>query len=133
MLILPDTSCWIEFFRPGGYQTIRSEMLIWLKEDRLAVCGPVRAEILRGARKAEASRIADLLGALVHLDSEERDWLTVATHARALADNGKTVPLLDLLIASIAERHGVVLAHRDAHFRTIAQVLPVRTNDFTQP
>lgn len=131
MLILPDTSCWIEFFRPGGDRGIRSEMLLWLKEDRLAVCGPVRAEILRGARKAEASRIADLLGALAHLDSEERDWLTVATRARALADSGHTVPLLDLLIAAIAERHGVILAHRDAHFRAIAQVLPVRTHDFT--
>ena len=130
MLILPDTSCWIEFFRPGGDQSIRSEMLLWLKEDRLAVCGPVRAEILRGARKAEASRIADLLDALPHLDSRERDWLTVATHARALADSGHTVPLLDLLIAAIAERHGVVLAHRDAHFRAIEDVLPVRTRDF---
>ena len=130
MLILPDTSCWIEFFRPGGNQAIRSEMLIWLKGDRLAVCGPVRAEILRGARKAEASRIADLLGALVHLDSEERDWLSVETNARRLADDGHTVPLLDLLIAIIAQRHGVVLAHRDAHFQAIAQVLPVRTHDF---
>ena len=131
MLILPDTSCWIEFFRPGGDQAIRSETLRWLKEDRLAVCGPVRAEILRGARKTEAARIADLLGALAHLDSEERDWLTVATHARALADSGHTVPLLDLLIAAIAQRHGVILAHRDAHFRAIARVLPVRTHDFT--
>ena len=130
MLILPDTSCWIEFFRPRGDQAIRSAMLHWLKADRLAVCGPVRVEILRGARKTEALQIASFLGALPHLDAVERDWLSVETSARRLADDGHTVPLLDLLIAVIAQRHDVVLAHRDAHFQAIAQVLPIRTHDF---
>jgi predicted nucleic acid-binding protein len=47
-----------------------------------------------------------------------------------MADVGHTVPLLDLLIAAIAHRHEVILAHRDAHFRAIGDVLPVRTHDF---
>ena len=105
-------------------------MLRWLGENRLAICGPVRAEIVRGARKPEAQRIAELFGVLVHLDTEEQDWLTVETKARTLADGGHTVPILDLLIAAIAYRHGAVLAHKDAHFRVIAPVLPVRTHDF---
>ena len=130
MLILPDTSCWIEFFRPRGDERIQSRIRQWLGEDRLALCGPVRVEVLRGARRAEAPRIAETFGALAQLDSADADWLTVTTKARVLAEAGDTVPLLDLLIATIAYRHGAILAHRDAHFRAIVQVLPVQTHDF---
>ncbi|MCY4511364.1 MAG: PIN domain-containing protein [Acidobacteria bacterium] len=130
MLILPDTSCWIEFFRPHGDAAVREQMQRWLSADRIAVCGPVRAEILRGARRAEASRIAGALSALVRLDTNERDWTAVEAAARSMADLGRTVPLLDLLIAAIACRHDVILAHQDAHFRAIADALPLRTHDF---
>ena len=130
MLILPDTSCWVEFFRPRGDRNVQAQMRQWLGEDGLALCGPVRAEVLRGARRAEAPRIAETFGALTHLNSTDSDWLTVATKARTLADAGNAVPLVDLLIAVIAHRHGVILAHRDAHFRASQHVLPVRTHDF---
>ena len=40
--------------------------------------------------------------------------------------------LLDLLIAAIAHRGNAVLAHKDAHFRTIAQVIPVRQHDLLE-
>jgi predicted nucleic acid-binding protein len=130
LLILPDTSCWIEFFRRHGNRNVQSQMRQWLGDDRLTLCGPVRAEVLRGARRAEAPRIAETFGALAHLDSTDSDWLEVATRARELADAGHAVPLVDLLIATIAQRHGVVLAHRDTHFRAIQQMLPVRTHDF---
>lgn len=130
MLILPDTSCWIEFFRPRGEAAVREQMQRWLAADRLAVCSPVRAEVLRGARRTEASRIADALAALVHLDTLERDWTTVEVAARSMVDLGRNVPLLDLLIAAIASRHDVVLAHRDAHFRAMADALTLRTHDF---
>ena len=130
MLILPDTSCWIEFFRPRGEAAVREQMQRWLAADCLAVCSPVRAEVLRGARRTEASRIADALAALVHLDTLERDWTTVELAARSMADLGRNVPLLDLLIAAIASRHDVVLAHRDAHFRAMADALTLRTHDF---
>ena len=130
MLILPDTSCWIEFFRPRGEAPVQAQMQRWLGSDRLAVCGPIRAEVLRGARRTEAPRIVDAFAALTHLDGLERDWTAVESAARAMADVGHTVPLLDLLIAAIAHRHEVILAHRDAHFRAIGDVLPVRTHDF---
>ncbi len=130
MLILPDTSCWIEYFRPRGEAAVRDQMQEWLAADSIAVCGPVRAEVLRGARRTEASRIADALAALAHLDTIERDWTTVEAAARSMADVGRHLPLLDLLIAAIACRHDVILAHRDAHFRAMAGALPLRTHDF---
>lgn len=130
MLILPDTSCWIEFFRPRGDLAVRSQLLNWIGADFLVICGPVRAEVLRGARKAEAPQIVEAFAGLRYLESSEDDWLMVEEKARTLADCGHNVPLLDLLIAVIAHRGGAILAHKDAHFHTIAKVLPVRLHDF---
>ena len=129
MLILADTSCWIEFFRPYGDEAVRTQLLGWLA-DGLAICGPVRAEVLRGARKAEAPKIVSAFAALPYLSSVDGDWLTAEQKTRSLADKGYNVPLLDVFIAAIALRHGAVLAHRDAHFQTIEQVLPLRTHNF---
>lgn len=129
MLILADTSCWIEFLRPCGDEAVQAQLLRWLAND-LAVCGPVRAEVLRGAHKAEAPRIASAFAALPHLAAVDGDWLTAEQQARSLADKGHNVPLLDVFIAAIAHRHGAVLAHKDAHFQTIAQVLPLCTHNF---
>lgn len=132
MLILPDTSCWIEFFRPRGDALVRSQLLNWLAADYLAICGPVRAEVLRGARKTEAPRITDAFAALPYLETADGDWSTVEQKARSLADEGHNMPLLDLLIAALACRHGAVLAHKDAHFQTIAQMLPVHLHSFLE-
>ena len=129
MLILADTSCWIEYFRPSGDEVVRAQLLRWLT-DSLAICGPVRAEVLRGARKAEVAKIVSAFAALPYLSSVDGDWLTAEQKARSLADKGDNVPLLDVFIAAIAIRHDAVLAHKDAHFQTIAQVLPLRTHNF---
>ena len=129
MLILADTSCWIEYFRPSGDEVVRAQLLRWLT-DSLAICGPVRAEVLRGARKAEVAKIVSAFAALPYLSSVDGDWLTAEQKARSLADKGDNVPLLDVFIAAIASRHDAVLAHKDAHFQTIAQVLPLRTHNF---
>ena len=133
MLILPDTSCWIEFFRPRGDAVVREQLRGWIGVDSLAVCGPVRAEVLRGARTVEAGRIADAFGALSYLECTDSDWRTVEQKARELADEGANVPLLDVLIAAVTSRHDAVLAHKDAHFDIIAGVLPVRLYSFLSP
>lgn len=130
MTVLPDTSCWIEFFRPHGDPAVRAQLLAWLEADVLVLCGPVRAEVLRGARKAEAGRIDAAFAALPYMKSMDEDWKTVEQKARALADEGRHVPLLDLLIAVVAQRHGAVLAHKDAHFDAIGGKVPVRLHSF---
>ena len=69
MLILADTSCWIEFFRPCGDEAVRAQLLRWLADGLLRFAAPVRAEVLRGARKAEAPKIVNAFAALPHLPS----------------------------------------------------------------
>jgi len=87
VLILADTSCWIEFFRPYGDEAVRAQLLRWLAAG-LAICGPVRAEVLRGARKAAAAKIASAFSALPHLASVDGDWLTAEQKTRSLANKG---------------------------------------------
>ena len=96
------------------------------------MCGPVRAEVLRGARKTEAPQIIEAFSALSHLESVDQDWQIVEQKARALADEGHNVPLLDLLIAVVVHRHDAVLAHKDAHFHTIGEKLPVHLHSFLE-
>ena len=130
MLILADTSCWVEYLRPSGDGPTRDQMLAWLRADRLALCGAVRAEVLRGVRSGEAAGVDRALSGLAYLPSVDEDWLTVTGTGRALAAAGVTVPLLDLLIAALAVRVDALLAHRDAHFQAIAAHLPLRVHSF---
>jgi predicted nucleic acid-binding protein len=130
VLILVDTSCWIEFFRPTGSRKIRDEIRYWLAADQVALCGPVLAEILRGARKAEAEKIKRTFSALHYLETLDSDWKTVSEKAEALSEKGHRVPLSDILITVIAARTGVTVAHNDKHFRAIQKLLPVSTQSF---
>lgn len=130
MLILPDTSCWIEYFRPRGDVAVREQMLGWLGADCLAICGVIRAEVLRGARQDQADSLRNAFAGLTHLETLDEDWRTVEEKARDLAEKDLAVPLLDLLVAVVASRAGAVLAHKDAHFDAIARELPLRLHSF---
>jgi len=70
----------------------------------------------------------------VTLDSEIVQAVQKATNekVRSLADDGHNLPLLDLLIAALACRCGATLAHKDAHFQTISQVLPIDLHSFLE-
>ncbi|MBM4318828.1 MAG: PIN domain nuclease [Deltaproteobacteria bacterium] len=128
-MILVDTSCWIEFFRPDGSRAVQAELKRWLAADRVAICGPVRAELLRGTRKPDVVRVSRALSALHHLETLDEDWHHVALHARTLADTAQHVPLVDLLIAVVAHRHGAAVAHLDRHCQQIGRVLSVELHD----
>jgi len=129
-MILVDSSCWIEYFRPGGNPVIQEQMRAWLAADEVATCGPVVAEVLRGVRKPDLKRVRRLFSALHYLESTDQDWRVVTDQARALADRGENPPLLDILIAAIAERCGAALAHADGHFTLIADVMPLSERSF---
>lgn len=132
MLILVDSSCWIEFFRPRGNAYAQDTIRRWILDDQVVLCGPVRAEVLRGARKNEVKKIDETFAALRYLTTADTDWTEVAEKAQLLAGKGQHVPLIDLLIAIIAQRHGVAVAHADSHFSTIKKLVSVEMHDLTQ-
>lgn len=131
MLILLDSSCWVEAFRERGDLAVRSAVDAWLADKRVATCAPVFAEVLRGVRKPDVRRVRRTLDALHYFETLDEDWRDVIRYARLLSDTAQHVPLVDLAVAVVAHRNGAELAHRDRHFQAIATVLPVRLVDLS--
>ena len=96
-----------------------------IQTGRVAICVPVALELLYSARtRAHYRLLAIDLRRLPILD------VTVAVQTRAveaqaaLAERSqhRGATPVDILVAAIAEVHGVVLLHYDRHFDTIARV-----------
>jgi predicted nucleic acid-binding protein len=121
-VVLPDTSVWIPYFRSSsGIEGDRLELLI--KEEEVAICGPVLAELLGGADDMQRTSIVDTVGDLPWADLDHVAWQDVGAVARRLHQAGQTLPLTDLTIAVAAARAGHALWSLDADFERIASVL----------
>jgi predicted nucleic acid-binding protein len=129
MTTLVDTSAWIDFLRGESAAVKRVDPL--LTEGAAALCGPVRAEVLSGARdRALFDRLSRLFDALTYLETDEDAWREVAELRFLLARQGVQAHLIDLLIAVTAVAQGAVLVTRDRDFERIARVLPVELHLF---
>ena len=125
-MILVDTSAWVEFLRDtGSAACILVEEL--LAAD-IAVCEPVRMEVLAGAR--DESHLLDLrrlLARAVVIRTQTTDYEDAAALYRRCRREGETVrKLMDCLIAAIAIRAGVPILHNDADLDALARHTELR-------
>lgn len=120
--VLVDSSVWIDFFRGHRPTVERVDRL--LVDDRVAVTGPIAAEVASGARSlALFDELRNRLGAL-HLLQDPADlWQRVASARFQLARRGVQAHLIDLTIAVTASVHGHALMTRDKDFREIGKVV----------
>jgi predicted nucleic acid-binding protein len=91
----------------------------------VGTCGMVDAEMYFSARSVEDhERIRAHRPGLEWLATFDDCWERIAHVQRALTERGlhRSVPISDLLIAAVAERHEVTLLHYDADFDLIADV-----------
>ena len=117
MNVLIDTSAWIDFFRDssGAVGDMVAELI---RLDRAYLTGPVMAELLHGARgKQEATQLDDVFVTIPILDVSLEDWVTTGTALHALRKKGVSVPLTDVLIASVAQRNKMAVLTLDKHFQ----------------
>ncbi len=122
--LLVDSSVWIDFFR--GVRDVVRRVDAALERDRVAVCGPVVAEVLSGTRtRADFARVKAAFEGLDLLPDPSDPWPRVAETRFALARRGAQVALVDVLIALTTAEAGHVLLTRDSDFRRIATVVPV--------
>lgn len=127
--VLVDSSAWIDFFR--GDRVARARLDPLLASRRAAVCGPVYAEVVSGARERGAfDRLARLLRLVDWIEPPESAWQEVAEARFALARQGFQASLLDLLIAVTALRGGHSLLTRDRDFTLIGRALSVEVDVF---
>lgn len=123
-MYLADTSLLINAAHAGPARD-------WLRDAaitaRVALCDMVVMEYLRGARDAdEYHAFEQSLCAYPWLRIEPADWERAMDVSRQLAAVSagyhRGVPIPDLLIAAVAERHGATLAHDDADYERIAAI-----------
>jgi predicted nucleic acid-binding protein len=125
-LVLVDTSAWIEFFRGTGHPVVVAQDRL-LSDDRAAITGVIRAELLQGARaEAQKAALARQLAALHQLPDPPDLWDRVADLGYFLRRSGYEVRIPDLLIAAVALGHDVPVFALDAHFPAIARVSELR-------
>ena len=128
-MILIDTSAWIEFLRDSGSPACQhvDELLA----GEIAVCDPVRMEILAGARNDE--HLQNLRGLLAHastIATEPVDYETAAGLYRTCRHGGETVrKLIDCLIAAIAIKAGIPVLHADTDFDVLARHTQLRIGE----
>ncbi|MBI2780947.1 MAG: PIN domain-containing protein [Chloroflexi bacterium] len=98
-----------------------------LGEDEVAITEPILLEYLNGARNIEEyDRFDARLRAVRIVETNARDWARALEVHRQLAAAGaghqRSVPLVDLIIAAVAERSGHPIVHIDGDYERIAAI-----------
>ncbi len=118
MMVLVDTTVWIDFFSARSYPHVNSlENLIINRED-VCICGIILTEVLQGIRKNfEFGRTRDLLTNLVFLPMRYATFLRSAEIYQGLRRKGVTIRKpVDCMIASVAIENEIPLLHNDKDF-----------------
>ena len=120
-MVLIDTSAWVEFLRDTGSTVCRrvDELL----DGEIAVCDPIRMEVLAGARdELHLEALRRLLARATVLPTDAAHFEEAAALFRRCRREGETVRrLIDCLIAAVAIRSGVSVLHRDGDFDVLAR------------
>ena len=120
---LVDTSYWVQALRRHGDPTIRAGMTALVTAGEAAWCAPVRLELWAGIGGDTERRILHEFEQVIpDLSITDEVWQEACDLAKLGRQNGKTFPVMDMLIAACARRHRVELVHADQHFDEIAKL-----------
>lgn len=127
--ILPDTCAWIDFF--NGNRTALAEALAEsLAQDVVVTCGMVLCELLQGVRKpGEELLMLNALQALPHLEMSRELWSSAGRLSASLRTRGRSLPLSDIIIATMALDQNCAVLTVDRHFEGIPGLVLVTPQD----
>lgn len=121
--VVVDSTVWIDFLRRTSEPVFQAVSSL-LRSDRVVLVGMVIAEVLQGIKSpAELRLVEDHFTSLFYLETTRETWHHAGELSRDLRSKGKTVPLSDLLIASIALKHGLSVYTTDQHFASIPHLI----------
>jgi predicted nucleic acid-binding protein len=125
-VILIDSSAWIEFLRNTSSPIC--ERVDELLDDDIAICDPIRMEILAGARDDRHLRdLRRLLARATNLPTRASNYEEAASLHRICRRGGETVRrLIDCLIASVAIREDIPVLHHDADYEVLSRHTELR-------
>lgn len=117
--LLLDTCAWVEYFRPRSSilkQTVEDLLLT----EQVCFCGPVLYELSQGIKsEKERAMLTDAFAALMYVEMNEALWFKAGELSTFVKKQGKTIPLSDILIASLALEHDLTILTVDKHFEQI--------------
>lgn len=115
--VLVDTTIWIQFFRRRSSPPWRAALIDLLERDRVVLVDPIVAELLYGVRtEAERQVILDLATGTRAAPVDQETWIASGDLGRAWRSRGRTLPLVDCVIATVAARDGLALWTEDDDF-----------------
>jgi len=130
MMVLVDTTVWIDFFspHPAGQHVGTLEKLIKDRED-ICLCGVILTELLQGIRDDfEFRQTRDMLANLIFLPMDYAVYVRSAEIYRDLRRRGITIRTpVDCMIAATAIEHDVALLHNDKDFIPIEKYCGLQT------
>lgn len=121
MMVLVDTTVWIDFFAARSLPHIEAlETIIERRED-ICICGIILTEVLQGIRKdSEFQETRDMFNNLIFLPMPYTVFLRSAYIFRKLRHKGITIcKSIDCMIASVAIENNMLLLHNDKDFQPI--------------
>jgi hypothetical protein len=117
--ILIDTSVWIDFFRKPESEA-GEKIIKHLKRGSLSTCGVIVFEVLQGAAdSSEFSFLEENLKGLHFLDANSEAFFEAGKISYDLRKHGITLPLSDILIATLAMSNHQTIWTKDQHFKKI--------------
>lgn len=124
--ILPDTCAWIDFFR-GRPSRMAEKVEAALVQGEVATCGVVLYELLHGIKSPrEEALVLNAFQAVAHLEMTDRLWIKAGRLSSQLRKKGHTLPLSDIIIATLALEHSCSLLTVDRHFDVIPGLTVVK-------
>jgi len=118
-MVVADTSVWISFFnRPSSIEKQALDDL--LDRDEVVLIGVVLTELVQSVRSPiQRETLRNALLALPYLEVTFDTWIAAGDLSSALLRKGITIPVPDLLIASMALEHSCSVNSLDTDFQRI--------------
>jgi predicted nucleic acid-binding protein len=120
-VIFVDTSVWVEALRAGSSATAQ-HLGGLLDAGDVALCAPVRIEILSGASSRDNDRLRRVLSALPLFFPTEQTWTRLDEWLDRSRVAGERFGFADLLIAAIASDQNAAIWSLDSDFSRMARI-----------
>ena len=120
-MVLVDSSVWIEALRRDGRLDVKLALENLLAEYEAAWCGPVKLEVLGGARPPDRQRLETQFGCIPYYPMKDSAWDAAKKIAWRLRDRGCNPPWNDVLIATLSVLAGCRVYSIDKHFQQMYQ------------
>ena len=120
-MVLVDSSVWIEALRRDGRLDVKLALEGLLEEYEAAWCGPVKLEVLGGARAQDRKALEEQFTCIPYFPMHDAAWESAKNLAWRLRDNGCTAPWNDILIAALSVKADCRIYAVDKHFDLMDQ------------